>query len=434
MRPLRCITGFIAVVLLSGCGEEGPVALDELVPEDMIYTREIVLDASTFLDVDTTIGGFSTPSRTGYLIVGHEPDDEFDAHGLLRFERPARQVQYTDTEGATQTDSVPTVIGGELLLVVDTLQSRTPETYELALHRVSEAWDAATATWDLRVDSAGVSEPWEHPGAEGGGSAGAKTVSAGTDSILVSVDSATMAEWTETGAIERSLRISSPTPGLRVQIEQAQLTARYRPEPRPDTIVEATVTTDAATFIFTPDVESDDRLLVGGVPAWRTFFEFNAQLDTLRVPCPDDPDECTLRLRDASINYAALLLQPVTVSAGHAPADTIALEMRPVFGADRLPLSRAPLGDRLGAFILIGPESFVDGTEQDPVEAPITPLFAALLSSTATNAIGPARAVALVESGEPGPFGLAALGNTSAEDAAPRLRIIYSVTHEALLR
>lgn len=433
MRPIRCIAGLVAIILLAACGDEGPAAIDELVPEDMIITRELTLDAATFLAADTTISGFTRPDQTGYLVVGAEPDDGFQASGLIRFNQPTMRLNYVDTAGVGAVDTVPTIIGGVLTLVIDSVQSRLPTEYELEVYRVNESWDAATATWALRADTAGAAVPWTEPGARGGEEAGSTLAAVGTDTIQIDVDSATMATWVEDEDAERTLRISSSTAGLRVQIAEANLEAQYRPSPRPDTVVAVNVTKSAASFIYTPETTSDDRLLVGGSPTWRTFFELDSGLDTLTVPHPDDPDGRRLRLRDATINYAALELSPAGVSPSVAPVDSILLEMRPVFGVDELPLSRAPLGDPLGPLIILDADDFDEDEERTPVEAALTTLISALVGASETNA-EPPRTIALVGLREPGPFGIAAFEDASAGGSAPRLRIIYSVTSEEVLR
>lgn len=434
MRPIRIAGGLALSVLLIACGDEGPVALDELVADDLIETFELVLDASEFLAADTSIVGFGVPGRSGFLAVAAEDDEDgsLDVHGLLRFPRPPTQISYVDSTGTSRTDSSATPIGGELTLVLDTLQTRADGPFQIALNRVREAWDPLTATWELRIDSAGVREAWAEPGAMGGELIGVGAASASTDSVRIPIDSVTAAQWS-TGGAERSVVISIPTRGARVQIHGARLALDYRPEARPDTIVTHTIQDERATFIFTPEPSTEHRLLAGGTPAWRAFVRLQEKLDTVTVPCPAGGAGCELRLGDVEISYAALLLQPVAASPGYTPADTIRLEMRPVFGLDQLPLNRAPLGDAIGGQIRVAPDAF--GPDGRAVEIPVTNLIRVMAISPEARPTGvpePPSTLAVLGSPESAQFGVATFGDMTAGTAAPRLRIIFSVIREAV--
>lgn len=434
MRPIRIAGGLALSALLIACGDEGPVALDELVSEDLIETFELVLDASDFLVADTSISGFVLPNRSRYLVVAAEDgeDGSLDVHGLLRFERPPTKITYVDSTGTTRTDSSVTPFGGELKLSLDTIHTRADGPFDIALNRVREAWDPATATWELRIDSAGVREAWAEPGAMGGELIGLGKASAKADTVRIPIDSVTAAQMVTSGA-GRSVVLSIPTRGASVLINGAWLSLDYRPAARPDTVVTLSVRDTLATFIATPPPSTENRLLVGGAPAWRAFINLRERLDTLSVPCPGGEDGCGLRLDDVEISYAALLLQPVAASTGYAPADTVRFNVRPVFGLDQLPLNRAPLGDSIGAQIRVAPSAF--GPDGRAVEIPVTFLISALATSPDSrpaNMPEPPTTLAVLGSPEAAQFGLAAFGDRTAGPAAPRLRIIFSVIREAV--
>ena len=85
----RTIGAILAAALtLGACGDEGPVGIESLVPEDLIQTFEVVLDAARFLTVDTTIGDFVDLDDLDYLLVAEDFGGALDAHSLMRFQVP----------------------------------------------------------------------------------------------------------------------------------------------------------------------------------------------------------------------------------------------------------------------------------------------------------------------------------------------------------
>ncbi|HEX6323252.1 MAG TPA: hypothetical protein VFZ36_05955, partial [Vicinamibacterales bacterium] len=179
------------------------------------------------------------------------------------------------------------------------------------------------------------------------------------------------------------------------------------------------------TFVYDPPVPAvSSTPRIGGITAWRTFLLLRARLDTLRVPCPDQPS-CTLPVRDAAINYAALLLEPTASPPGFAVEDSLGIIARVVLDAPDVPLVRSVLGGFAGQLPDLLPASrFAGGAAT--VELPVTEYLRLAATDTADAAM-PQKLV-LLPGQQSGTFGYASFR------AMPRLRLVLSVASELQLR
>lgn len=427
MRLNPIAAGLGVSVLLAACGDEGPVALDGLVPDAVVSTFDVVLDDVAFLEFDTTMTGFHTPGTKGALVFAENVGGELNAHALVRFERPPTQVSYTNADGDSRTDTIPTPLGGELTLVLDRSQTSTKDDFDFEIRHVPEGWDATTANWEMRVDSVGERLAWTQPGGTVGGLIAQTTWPAGTDTLRLPFDSAMHAQWMQGGAV-RGIRIASRTPGVRGRLSSVALTLEYRPTPRPDTVVTVSLPIMDRTSIVDRAADPDGDLLVGGIPGWRAFLGLKSRLDTVQVPCAGPATGCTVALGETTISYAAIVLETTEPPAGYAALDSIQMNAYPVLGTDELPLGRAPLGNVLTN----GPVTA--SVHHETVEIPVTSNIAWLASpDRGGTASDRPWIIALLPSPEGERFGLVSFADSSDGDRAPRLRIVYSVTHEAQL-
>ncbi len=422
---------------LIGCGDEDPVGLDGLVPDDAVRTLEVILDASAFLDADTAIAGFGSPAAGGYALVAEDYGGSLDAHALVRFRLPPASITYVDTAGSTKVDDSPVLVAGTVVARLDTLEARPDVPVMLALYRVAEAWDPGSAGWALRVDTGGVATPWTEAGGTRGALVDSATMPVGADSLVFAVDSATLALWSDTSDAARGALIESRTAGVRLRFNTFRLRYDARPSERPDTVVADSVSPSAVTFAYDPPPGSGGSLVVGGTPAWRSYLRLRDGLDTLTVtvPCSSDPQGCARRLADVTINYAALLLQPVAAPAGFAPRDSIDLEVRYALGGGQIPLARAPIGGTLTSRPVRLAGGWFEAGSTAPAELPITEGIREIVQATADEDEAPApTTLALVDVREGGRFGIASFATLAAGAAAPRLRLIISVVSEDQVR
>lgn len=423
----------LAGLVTTACGDEDPIGVGrELVPGGVVRTVEIVLDASSFLVSDTTLGGFSSPAGATFMKVAQGAEGGIDARALARFGSAPAGLSVEVADDSVVVDSMLSFPSATLLLRVDTALSRAPGPVVLKLLRVEESWHPASATWDASADTAGARAAWSEPGAGGGAVVDSILWSPGADSITFAVDSQTVALWTDTTSVARGALVLAETAGADLVTSGAALRLDVRPSVRPDTVIPATVATLSSTFIYQPRPGPTSALRVGGLPAWRSYLDLGAVLDTVRVPCAGGDAGCTVPLRDAAVSFASLSLQPVAGEPGFTPERNIVLEARPVLGGGELPLSRSPLGVVVGR-VSLDPDSL--GPEAGRVEIPITPFMLSLLGQdgTAADDPPPSSRLALAQLPETASFGFVTF-SSAAGAAPPRLRIVVTVASDLEIR
>ena len=412
-----------AVLFAGACTQDSPTeAGSGLLPPDAIRTFEIVLGPERYLQWDTAFGLYSATADADYTLIANDYEGVLNSRVLLRYPIP-RTITVLDTLGVVRTDSMPVYFEGDVRVLVDTLASTEPPA-TLELYRPTEDWDRLTATWQFRVDSAGAQVPWAQPGGSPGALIGSTTWTAG-DTVLIPVDSATIAEWADTAVAVRGAILGSSTPGTRIRSVLPTLRLRARSTINPDTVVEMTLA-PGRTFIYDPQQpDSVGTPRVGGTPAWRTVMRLRERLDTITVACPGVPN-CTLRLGDVSINYGALLVQPVPSPAGFAPELPLNISLHAVLPSPLLPLTRSPVTGALGGIETAIPVSSFMAPGAPVVELAATELMRLLFTPGEDDDFAP-EYVALLPAGSTRTFGF----GTFAE--MPSLRIIVTISRELQL-
>jgi len=421
--------GVGAVAALAACGDEDPTGVGSGLLGPGVRTFEVVFDAADFLERDTTFAALGTLDDAGFRLAAHGFGGELDARTLFSLVRPAT-VTYTPPDGSSVTDSVQAVVGGRLVVVVDTLAS-SPGPIDVELVQLTQSWDRTTATWTMRFDTAGLAEPWQTPGGTVGPVVGGATWTAG-DTLEIALDSAAVAVWDDSTAAAIGGLIRSTTPGSRLFIQA--MTFRYDMVPvEADTVIEAGAMSDSK-IILTPDLTAAPPgvLRMGGLPTWRTMLRFQS-LSDLRVPCgPDQPPECTLPLRDVTINLASLIFDPLP-GGGHRVERPLRLEARAVLQGPGIPLVRSPLTQPVGPPTDTLARALFEGGDGDPatVRVPITSYLQ--FHTSPGDGPPPPQWLALTAVGELTQFGHASFGGV-ASDRPPRLRLLVSVPDDVLLR
>jgi hypothetical protein len=426
---------FVPLLLVLGaCADEDPTTVGgDLLSGGTVRTIETIFDASRFLEMDTAANGFTRPSLAEFMTVARRAAGTLDAHTLYRFGPFPKSVAYRTAVGDTaKVDTLPRFVSGRVVIKLDSLHFAGTKPIRLELYRTAQKWDPATATWQLAIDSIGERSSWTQPGGTPGTLVDTTTW-AGTDSITFNVDSATIAAWMDTTNFARGAILVATTDGARMRLARPLLRLKARPSPRPDTLVDA-VTSALETFVFDPPAPASSDLRVSGTPAWRSFLRFVQSLDTVRVGCTPTPADC-VRLRDATINYAALQLKPVTTPGAFLPEDSLGITAWPVFESPIVPLTRSPLSAAPigGLRALIPPSAFVSGSGE-AVELPVTTFFANLVAQRADTAAAPTRTLALLGSLESRYFGFASFGSRENAAAAPKLRVIVTVSSQVEIR
>jgi hypothetical protein len=224
--------------------------------------------------------------------------------------------------------------------------------------------------------------------------------------------------------------IRSGTEGARFRVETLQFRFDLRPEAR-DTIVPGGGL-QARTVIADPAAGEPDptELRVGGIPVWRSAFNFRP-LSEVELPCPPGVTECgTIRLADAEINFAALLLQPLPVD-GRRIERPLRLESRAVLRAPGVPVDRSALSPAIGISAQsLQPDQFtVEPEEPGRVAVPITPYMRQNLNPPTGS--DPVLWLAVLAQGEQQAplFGYAVFGSVQS-DYPPQLRLVVTVPTE----
>lgn len=428
VRSVKTTLWLVALLGLAACGEENPVELGGILPGGGIRSGEVVLDAPAFLAWDSVRSGFVRPSQAGFVIAAAQYGGSLDAHGLIRLKELPRTRSYNDAEGTLRVDTLPDLVGGRLSIRVDTLRTVGSGPVTVGVYQIDEDWDRNSANWTNRVDTGTVALPWATAGGTRGAQLGTAQFTPGDSVVDIPVDAAALTSLRDSTAAARGVLVQVESPGARAQFGTASLFFEIRPALLPDTLFTDSVSTTASTFLLSslPDAAGAAALLVGGLPAWRSYLKFKAGIDTLRVPCPGGPAGCTLRLSDATINYAALELQRINPFPGFALLDTTVTEPRGVIAVDGVPIARAPLGTigQIGSQVVVPPTG-----ASTTVALPITTLLTAMTGDSLMRATAPST-MALLGAPEGSNLGVAAYGSLAAGPLAPRLRLIYSVTKE----
>lgn len=415
----------VAGSVMVGCTDELPTAAGGGLIGEGFRTYEVVLEADAFLQSDTTYTGIGRLNFAPFGLVAEAFGGELYAHTLVRVVAP-RSVTY-ETGGTSVTDSVFTVVGGTLTLVVDTIGVDEP--VSLQLLEVTESWHAPSVTWEQRFDTAGVSAAWTQPGGTTDRLLG-DVVWQGADTIRIPLDSTAAAIWTDSAAAFHGGLVRSATEGSRVRIQTAQFEFDVRPEGADTVVTGGSLQTRVAVATPEPSTPDQTELRVGGIPIWRSAFHFRP-LEDVQLPCPPGSPQCTPRsLSDVQINLAALLLRPVPV-AGRRIERPLRLESRAILRAPGVPVTRSALSPAIGVMPdNVEPDQFTETpAEPGPVAVPLTNYVRQNLDPPEGE--DPVRWMAvLAQAEQQAPlFGYTAFGSMES-DIPPQLRLVVTVPTE----
>jgi hypothetical protein len=416
--------------LVAACGDENPISVGSDLMGPGVRTYEVTLDPAAFLVADTTYDRIGTLDEAPFRMVAHEFDGTLEARTLLSLLRP-EMVTYTPAEGSSRTDSIQAFVGATLTLVVDTMAT-SPGAIDLQIVQVMEEWHRRTATWDIRIDTAEVTETWATPGGSPGPVLGGATWTGG-DTLQIVLDSAAVAVWQDTAAARFGGMIRSATPGSRLFITSMLFQFDVVPTAT-DTVVPAGQILDSKIIAAPEDAGPAAGVLrVGGLPAWRALLHFQPLAEVM-IPCgPAQPPGCTLPLQGVTINQAALLLDPV--AAGPRRLERLArIEARGVLEGPGVPLTRSPLAPPfdLPSDTLVAGYFGVPDEETPTVVVPVT-TYVRINMQPRDEEEAPPRWLALVAISERTMFGYTAFGGLGS-DRPPRLRLVVSVPDEVQVR
>lgn len=413
----------VALLAMAACDQEAPTEIGAgLLPPGAVRTFEVTLPPERYLVRDTAFGLYTDPRDVPFVVVARDFDGALTSHALVRFSLP-ENLTVTDTAGSIRIDTVPNWFAGTIRMAVDSAFIPT-QALQFAVYRTTEAWHES-ATWSLRGDTAGVQTPWSVPGGAPGALVARGTLAAGGDTLQIPVDSATIAAWGEIADGTRGALIVLETPNARIRTGLPTLHLEARPSLRPDTVYTAIAPAPQHTYIFTPELArsaSDPR--VGGTPGWRTIYQLRERLDTISFACPGVPN-CRVRLGQAHINSASLVLQPVPTPLGFRPELNVTVAAYLLLPSPQVPLPRSPIGDFVG-FASVPAASFV-APAGPAVEIAMTDLIrlASLEPEVRGEQYLPTH-FALLQS-EPRTFGFGAF------ESMPPLRLVLSIARELQL-
>lgn len=420
----------VALTALSSCGKVSPTAVGGALVEGDVRTFEVVLNAADFLVMDTTFDNFTPPSGVTFLLVSNQFEGSFSSHALLKYALPT-SFTYTDTTDNSFTDTLPHFTGGTVTLYVDSTAEQPATATNLWLYRLTEPFDTGSVSWTTRIDTGTVHEPWTQPGGTTGALIDTTSVSAGVDSVMFHVDSATAVLMADTANPFPGMLVET-APGARVRFTSSKLMVDARPTAKPDTII-SLGTGQQSLFIYdtVPPPPGDSLLRVGGIPGWRTILRFqdleNAQVD-LGADC--GMPSCVRPMKDLLINYAALEFTP-HFAGGFRPeapflVDVLAVLESPGVPLVRAPLSPTPMGVTGGTGVTLAIDPYRSAPQDSmPVDIPVT-LFMRALTSPSTTAANRHTALAVVPINPSSAFGYAEFMSVSTVQA-PKLRLIVSV-------
>lgn len=415
---LRIGLGLAVVAGAAGCGDESATAVGSDLLGEGMRTVQVVFDAPAFLQGDTVYDGIGTLNEADFGILANDFGGELDANLLFEVYRPTL-VNYEDENEDVVRDTIASIHGGKLTLLIDSLGPQGGPV-DVEVLQVTEAWDAATVSWDMRVDSAGVSEPWTTPGGTTGAVLATGTWESG-DSLVLPLDSAAAAVWDDSAAalIGGVLRVTTPDARLRVQ------GIRFEFDVTPvgrDTVVTAGRVERRATVAPEPPAPAEGAVRVGGLPVWRSLLHFT-RLDDLRVPCETGSTTCEMALSEVTVSAANLLLW-TRPTGGYRAERSMRVEGRAVLEGPTVPLTRSPLsrpfdqtGDVLDTDAFETPASVL-------VRVPITGFVQR--NSNVGDDEDPLLWLALTAVGEKAVFGFGEFGGVGSA-TAPQLEVVVTI-------
>lgn len=414
---------------MAGCEDTTPASLEpEAVP---VRTVEVILPWESFGEELAVYGGFGLTAELFGSVLATEYQDVLNARVLVGFSEYPWSVPVRDSGGTTRVDSAFTFIGGRIVTRFDTLRGVPDEPVTVELGILQQEWEARTASWDVAVDTLNDFSSWGEPGAGPVQSMGQATWDpAEGDTLVLEVDSATVALLGDTLEAGPGVRLRMLTPGARTSVVESELRLYTRPNVNPDTVITLTAPARRLTFVYDPVPEpTGDRIRIGGAPSWRTVLRFDLPrtLDGPAELCARV--ECPFELTPRGLNNATLVLTTEASQGPFRPTDSLFVDARTVLSPEILP--KSPLSSSLvgGLGISMPPEAFGDSAGIE-VELPVTGFTRALLSGN--EAVASFRSLALLTPIEPLGIGFGTFSGPGTANA-PRLRLIVTVADTVVL-
>lgn len=420
--------------LLSGCADETPTSTSpDLVPLSP-RTVEIRLPLDQIDSEVRLFRGFGSTSGLDHSVVARDFNGALNARTLARFRNFPVAVEVPDTTGAVVTDSSITFVGGRVVAHVDTAGldvDSIANRFGRPVFRASSLdapWHPPSATWEFAVDTSGDRRPWPEAGAGPATEIETDQWQASlSDSMVFRVDSATVADWTDTTNPSRGVRIDAETSGLQVPFRDVSLLLETRPSANPDTIVFAEAEGRQLTFVYDPSPEAPENgIRFGGVPAWRTSVAISVP-DTLNGP----PEACAAlggcpyRVTPEALSFASLVLVSREAPPAFQLGDTLRLDMRPVFRPDLLP--KSPLGSSLFGPLrrALPPGIFSSSGAGESVELPLTGFVRDLIRGETASGGEARNTLVLLTANEPDGVALGDFYGPGS-DSPPALRLVIT--------
>lgn len=410
-----------------GCEDQTPTSLDpDRIPVEA-RTVEVRLPFSDFAGNVRFFGGFGSASDGDRGYIARDFGTLLNAHTLVRFGSFPTEITVRDTLGVSRTDTNLTFPSGRVVVFFDSASVRGEPPFDVSAAALQTPWNLRSASWEFAVDTLGNQEAWPTPG---GGPVRAVAAEQWSpedgDSLVIPIDSITLAEWRDDDNAARGLRLSMETLDARVRVRSANLRVDVRASVRPDSLLTPSPILSALTFIYDPLPDpGQGEFRIGGVPSWRTVFD----LDIPEVL--DGPPEvcaligCPFELTAESVIFASLVLTGAPSPLAFRPVESLFLDIRPAMSPERLP--RSPLGPSL----LQTPRELLPAyfTEDDStsISVPMTPFIQAVIRGPGSDGTPPPNTLTLMSAFESSDLDIATFAPPGSEDE-PYLRIIFTLT------
>jgi hypothetical protein len=427
------LIGLVAVTL-AACEREELVSVDpKEAPGRSAATVETLLNAGLLAGwKDTVFFGFSNPAGASFMLA-EAGSPRLSGRVLLRFNAPVQDSVF-------RRDTVSAALGFDslrLILALDTARSRLSSAgTTVQVYSVEDEWDHRSATWELAVDSPGVSVAWTAgPGGSLGRLLSEVVLTEKPDTVvfdLAAFSDSLLRLWNDTTRVNTGLAVIVADSG-RLVLGLPRVQYNIIPQVQPDTALEVRCPSlSSLVFCFPNRTYIFDRsavppavglLRVGGVEGWRAFSEL-----ILPDSVPVEGSSERALLRDAIINKAELLLRslgpPAAPFGSEARFDATAFEL---VGDFTLLGAKTPVGNEvIGARFSVEPDSLAAGAT---VSVDLTGLVQRWALAPADSA--PAIRFAIRARPEGTTFGYWEFGAADGDPAfAPTLRIVFTPATE----
>jgi hypothetical protein len=427
LLPVAAWIVMIAVIA-AGCADGIPTASEPgLIPIDA-QTFVVELPFEAFASEFRVDSGYGSPVDLIAAALARSDSGEDESRPLIRWGALPGALTVPQADGSTSvTDSIWTVVGGELTLRVDSARFAGGGEFQVEAHRVTEPFDPSSASWTMAVDTLGDRRSWSEPG--GGEREFLGSISwlpSFGDSLVVALDSNMATRLGDRTSPSRGVLVRTTTDGAFLRLFDASLRLHVRPSSRPDTVLVVQPTAMETTFIHSgsPIVEPG-VMAASGAPAFRTSFRLNlpAQVTATGTVC-GAAATCLIDLTADRLVFAGLVLSTAPpTSSLYVPADTVPIELRPVLAPELLP--RAPLGAPVQAQPRRVPPSAFEGAAGTRVEVPMTRYVRDVIRGSGPGEDPIPSTLSLLSGTEPFGLGIATFAGPGME-GAPRLRLILT--------